>query len=230
MNIDIDRAHTATIKCWRTLLRRLNSLNSTDLTGGKHNNVTPVNFIEWGAQHPECMDRILEFMLSDISMSVSTREEIFLNNVEDIVPLQLLKNLPDHVIEQHDIAKNDLVLQQLRETLKQFKHNILMLDDNEFERPYKHAEIQKRDLLQAHILKVEAEINPPTFALHPYMDFVCHTLIEKSRTDCMDLINASQRTEEKLSSEFDSFVRVHVEDTSKTQTQSHPIGYKKSAP
>lgn len=230
MNIDIDRAHTATIKCWRTLLRRLNSLRSTDLTGGKHNNVAPVNFIEWGTQHPECMDKVLEFMLSDISLSVSTREEIFLNNVEDIVPLQLLKHLPDHTIEQHDIAQNHLGLQQLKETLKQFKHNILMLDDNEFERPYKQAEIHKRDLLQAHILKLEAEINPPTFALHTYMDFVCHTLIEKSRANCMDLINAGQRMEEKQSSEFHSFVRVHVENSSTTHTQSHPIEHKKSAP
>lgn len=104
MNIDIDRAHTATIKCWRTLLRRLNTLNSTELSGGQHNNVAPVNFIQWGAQHPEIMDGILKFMLSDVSLSVSTREEIFINNVEDLVSLQLLKNLPHHTIEQNSSA------------------------------------------------------------------------------------------------------------------------------
>lgn len=226
MNIDIDRAHTATIKCWRGLLRHLNSLNSTDLSGGRHNNVAPVNFIEWGSQHPEIMDGILEFMLLDISLGVSTREEIFLNNVEDIVPLQLLKNLPNHTIEQNDSVNPSLGLQQLRETLKQIKHNILMLDDNEFERPHKLAEIRKKDLLQAHILKVEAETNPPTFVLQSYMDCVCRTLIEKSHTDCVDLLNAGRRMEEKSSLELQSSVHVHV-DSSHSEAQSHSIEHKK---
>ena len=228
MNIDIDRAHTATIKCWRALLRRLNALNSTELSGGQYDNVVRVNFIEWGAQNPELMDGILEFMLSDISLSISTREEIFINNVEDIISLRLLKNLPDHTIEQNSSATPPLALQELRETLKNIKFNILMLDDNPFERTHKHAEIRKQEQVQAQILKLEAETNPPTFALHSYMDFACRALIEKSHTDCVDLLKSGQRMAEKSALEFQSSVHVHVEDSSHSKAQSHSIEHKKS--
>lgn len=102
-----------------------------------------------------------------------------------------------------------------------------MLDDNPFERTHKYAEIRKLELVQAQISKMEAETNPPTFVLHSYMDFVCRALIDKSQTDCGDLLNAGQRMAEKSALEFQSSVHVHV-DSSYSAAQSHSIEHKKS--
>lgn len=197
MNIEMDGAHKSTVTCWRELLRHLNTLRPCDLSGGKYNNLTQTNFVEFGSNNSELMDDILHFMLSDLPVDIETRTEIFLNNLKDAVCLKLFDQPPDHVFVQTEDPKSKESLEQqiadIRLQLKEIKLNILLLDPDEY--THKVKEMHKKEILEEHITRFEKDLRKISLGVleKPYIAWVINRLLEKSALDCQQIIDASNR-------------------------------------
>lgn len=206
MNIEIDGAHKSTVTCWRELLRHLNTLNSSDLSGGKYKNLPQTNFVAFGASNSELMDEILRFMLADLPIDSETRTEIFLNNLKDAVCLNLFNDPPEDAFVQKEDPKAKAILQKqiidVKVQLKQVKMNILLFDSDEYVQ--KVNENHKKDILERHLTNFENDLDKmhPFVVEQPYIAWVIKKLLEKSALDCQQIIDASNRVSESSFSEL----------------------------
>lgn len=213
MNIEMGGAQKASVVCWRELLRHLNTLNSAQLSGGKHKTIPEINFVAYGAQHPQLMDPIVAFMLEDFALDSETRQEIFLSNVRDAIDLNLFKNLPNTVVE-YVIDKN--VANQLKEfndNLKEIKQNILMFDSHEH--THKMSEEYKQHKLELKIRQSELVLTHARLLEHEYLIWACQKILEQSVVDCQHMMETTDRVGRSL------FVSMHINSVEVVPQSEH---------
>lgn len=216
VNIEIDGIHKSTVTCWRELLRHLNTLNSFQLSGGKHLEMPQTNFVAFGSENPELMDPILAFMLADISVDSETRCEIFLNNIRDMCDLHLLKNIPDDTVHHVPNPEVSHEIQQLTLSLKEVKFNILMFNRDEYR--YKQIEEKKQQLLTHQLQLLQNTLNTTELNTHAYVAWVCGVLVDKSTADCTQIIDASERVSASSFAQLYNSVVVQVETPEARET------------
>lgn len=216
MNIEMNSAHKSTVMCWRELLRHLNTLNSFQLSGGKHSEIPQTNFVAFGSDNPELMDPILTFMLADIAIDSETRCAIFLNNIRDMCDLNLLKNIPDDTVHHVSNPEAAHKIQQLTLSLKEVKFNILMFDKDEY--LHKQAEQNKQQFLQGQLDILKETLNPTELNTHAYVAWVCSVLVDKSTADCTQIIDASERVSRSSFAQLDNSVVVQTENPEARET------------
>lgn len=190
MDITLENAQASAFASWRKILRRLTDLNAKELSGGQYTNLSSPNFIQYGAEHTENLDIVLQFMLLDLPLDTATRQEILNNNIRDIVALDVLTKIPDGLFESHMSPMNQGSLKRLYEQRKEIKQNLLMFNPDE--RIHKQAEQHRLEMVLADIKDVES-YRSTQLVSGAYLKWVCQALVARSVKDCHNLIQASNR-------------------------------------
>jgi len=188
--IDLNAANQSAVACWRELLRALDALHPRAWSGGLQQETSEIRFVLQGSQHKKAFEEILAFFLSDLPVDVSTRREIFMNNIQDMEALKIFKGVPKELFQDIPSEEQKKRLMTLYAQRKELKEDVIFLDPSKSaERPF-HVKLSARiALLNNEIAKYEQH---KLLNIDAYLQWLVSALGSTSAQDCQFVYEAQE--------------------------------------